>query len=69
MTGTVKGTKQLTSSRTHTNAVSPQAGIDNCGGIRNTGGSTTSNNVTVETHTHSGVLPGGGDTQKPNGGA
>ena len=44
-------------------------GIRNSGGIANSGGGTASNGVSLEAHTHSGVLPGGGDTQKPNGGA
>ena len=40
-------------------------GLTNSGGIQNTGGNTVSNNVTVETHLHSGVMPGGGATQSP----
>ena len=38
------------------------------GGINNEGGTVTSNSVTLETHTHTGVEPGGGDTGSPNGG-
>ena len=38
------------------------------GGFNNTGGKVTSNTVTLETHTHSGVQPGGGNTDSPNGG-
>ena len=36
------------------------------GGFTNTGGNITSNGVTLETHTHSGVEPGGGNTGGPN---
>jgi phage baseplate assembly protein gpV len=38
------------------------------GGFENTGGSVTSNSITLETHTHTGVQPGGGDTGSPNEG-
>lgn len=38
------------------------------GGINNVGGVIRSNNVTVETHTHTGVQPGGGNTGSPNEG-
>lgn len=38
------------------------------GGISNTGGAITSNTVTLETHNHNGVQPGGGNTGSPNGG-
>lgn len=37
------------------------------GGIDNSGGKVTSNNVTLETHTHSGVQTGNGNTGRPNG--
>ena len=36
------------------------------GGFINTGGNITSNGVTLETHTHSGVDPGSGNTGVPN---
>lgn len=36
------------------------------GGFSNTGGNITSNGVTLETHTHSGVEPGSGNTGGPN---
>lgn len=35
------------------------------GGWENTGGTVTSNGITLETHTHSGVEPGGGSTGGP----
>ena len=35
------------------------------GGWENTGGSVTSNGITLETHTHGGVEPGGGSTGGP----
>lgn len=38
------------------------------GGFNNTGGKVTSNSVTLETHTHTGVQPGNGSTGSPNGG-
>lgn len=38
------------------------------GGITNTGGTITSNSVTLETHTHSGVESGSSDTAAPNEG-
>jgi hypothetical protein len=38
------------------------------GGFENTGGSVTSNDVTLETHNHYGVQPGGGDSGGPNEG-
>lgn len=38
------------------------------GGLTNSGGSIKSNNVTLETHTHSGVQTGNGNTGRPNGG-
>ncbi len=38
------------------------------GGFNNTGGRITSNTVTLETHTHTGVQTGGGSTGSPNGG-
>jgi len=37
------------------------------GGLHNEGGEIRSNNVTLETHTHSGVEPGGGNTAGPQG--
>lgn len=37
------------------------------GGFNNTGGKVTSNTVTLETHTHTGVQTGGGSTGSPNG--
>lgn len=36
------------------------------GGFTNVGGTITSNGVILETHTHSGVEPGGGNTGQPN---
>jgi phage baseplate assembly protein gpV len=39
------------------------------GGIHNQGGVIRSNAVTLDTHTHTGVQPGGGSTGKPNSGA
>ena len=39
------------------------------GGFINTGGVVSSNGVTLETHTHTGVQPGGGSTGSPNGGS
>lgn len=39
------------------------------GGFNNTGGTVTSNGVTLETHTHTGVEPGSGSTGSPNGGS
>ena len=39
------------------------------GGFNNTGGAVSSNGVTLETHTHTGVQPGNGDTGAPNGGS
>lgn len=39
------------------------------GGIRNQGGVISSNAVTLDTHTHTGVEPGGGDTGNPNAGS
>jgi hypothetical protein len=38
------------------------------GGIVNSEGVIKSNNVTLETHTHSGVETGSGNTGGPNGG-
>ena len=38
------------------------------GGFNNTGGQVTSNNITLDTHTHKGVQTGGGNTGSPNGG-
>lgn len=38
------------------------------GGLTNTGGGVSSNGVTLETHTHTGVQSGGGNTGSPNGG-
>ena len=35
------------------------------GGLSNTGGQVTSNGVTLETHTHTGVEPGSGNTGRP----
>lgn len=48
--------------------VNESGGFANTGGISNTGGNTTSNDVTVETHTHKGVQTGGGNTGSPNEG-
>lgn len=36
------------------------------GGIQNTGGSVSSNGKVLDSHTHSGVQPGGGNTGAPN---
>jgi Phage P2 baseplate assembly protein gpV len=36
------------------------------GGLKNTGGSIESNTITLETHNHSGVSPGGSNTNSPN---
>lgn len=38
------------------------------GGFNNTGGTVTSNTVTLETHTHTGVQTGSGNTGNPNAG-
>ena len=38
------------------------------GGFSNTGGQVTSNSVTLETHKHNGIQPGGGNTGSPNEG-
>jgi phage baseplate assembly protein gpV len=38
------------------------------GGINNEGGVIRSNTITLDTHTHKGVEPGGGDTGDPNAG-
>lgn len=38
------------------------------GGFNNTGGRVTSNGITLETHTHTGVQTGGGNTGSPNSG-
>ena len=38
------------------------------GGFNNTGGAVSSNSVTLDTHTHTGVEPGGGNSGSPNGG-
>lgn len=38
------------------------------GGFDNTGGTVTSNTITLETHTHQGVQTGNGNTGNPNGG-
>jgi phage baseplate assembly protein gpV len=48
--------------------INQSGGINNTGGIANSGGNITSNNITVETHTHSGVQTGGGNTDSPNAG-
>lgn len=40
-------------------------GIQNTGGIQNSGASTTSNGIVLETHIHSGVETGGGNTGGP----
>lgn len=37
------------------------------GGLVNTGGTISSNNIVLETHTHKGVQPGSGNTEEPNG--
>ncbi len=39
------------------------------GGLHNEGGEIRSNNITLETHTHSGVQPGDGGTAGPNAGS
>jgi phage baseplate assembly protein gpV len=39
------------------------------GGFNNTGGQVTSNTIALDTHTHTGVQPGGGSTGSPNGGS
>lgn len=39
------------------------------GGFNNTGGAITSNTVTLETHTHSGISRGDSNTNSPNGGS
>jgi phage baseplate assembly protein gpV len=44
------------------------AAFETRGGINNIGGGITSNGITLDTHTHTGVQPGGGDTGSPNGG-
>jgi len=51
-----------------TGIVNESGGIVNAGGVSNSGGAVSSNGVTLETHTHTGVLPGGGDTGGPNSG-
>ena len=38
------------------------------GGINNEGGTIKSNAVTLDTHTHTGILPGNSNTGKPNAG-
>lgn len=45
--------------------ISGGAGATMSGGITNTGGNITSNGITLETHKHGGVLPGGADTEGP----
>ena len=43
-------------------------GISNTGGMDNSGGQVVSNGITLETHTHTGVQPGGGNTGEPDHG-
>lgn len=45
------------------------AGVTMRGGLTNIGGTITTNNVTVETHTHHGVQTGSGNTSGPNAGS
>ena len=49
--------------------IANSGGITNAGGVSNSGGAVSSNGVTLETHTHTGVLPGGGNTGSPNTGS
>lgn len=44
------------------------AGLELQNGLTNTGGVIQSNHITLETHTHSGVQPGGGSSANPNEG-
>jgi phage baseplate assembly protein gpV len=46
-----------------------EAASEFSGGFENTGGSVTSNGITLETHSHTGVQPGGGDSGSPNQGS
>lgn len=41
------------------------SGATTSGGITNTGGTISSNGIVLETHVHSGVQPGGGNTGQP----
>jgi len=52
--------------RLTTGSLEVQKGGAMKGNITHTGGAFTSNGVQVDTHTHSGVQTGGGNTQKPN---
>ena len=65
---TLDGQVRITGGLTVEGAGSGGAGVTTTGGLKNIGGVVTSNNVTLETHTHSGVQPGGGSTASPNGG-
>ncbi len=52
-----------------TGDINNQSGnIVNKGSIQNSGGVVQSNSITLDTHTHQGVQPGGGNTGSPNSG-
>lgn len=65
---TVEGTAQGANGgpATFSNGIINEAGgIQNTGGISNTGGNIVTNNITVETHEHSDVAPGGSNSGSP----
>lgn len=61
----VNGILNVASTLNVVGGISGGGGATMTGGITNTGGTITSNNITLETHTHSGVERGGSDTDGP----